>query len=82
MRRRIHGFGSPPGPPDEIVEQAGQPYRFFATAVGVLLWLDGVEVAPPGVAIPVPPWMQHFHRDMPAPQLRSVDNQALAVAVR
>ena len=55
--------------------------RAFNAAVGVLLGLDGVEVAPPSVAIAAPLRMQRFHRNVRPPQRRPVDDQALAIAV-
>ena len=47
----------------------------------ILLRLDGVEVAPPGVAVAVPLRMQGLHRRMRPPKRRSMDDEALAIAV-
>ena len=69
------------GPKDEGVERAHEEIRALRAAVGVLLGLDGVEVAPPGVAVAVPLRMQRLHCRMRPPQRRPVDDQALAIAV-
>ena len=47
----------------------------------VLLGRDGVEFAPPGVAIAAPLRMERLHRGVRPPQWDSIDHQALAIAV-
>ena len=66
----------------EGVEGARDKDPLILFAVGVILGLDGVEVAPPGVAIAIPLRMQRLHRGMRPPQRDSIDHQALAVAVK
>src|SRR5271166_1401144 len=66
---------------DELVEGTAEEVRAFSAAVGVLLGSDGVEIAPPGVAVAAPLRMQSLHRGMRAPERGSVNDQPLAIAV-
>jgi hypothetical protein len=68
-------------PTDQVVQGAPQKIRPVGAAMDVLLRLDGVEVAPPGVAITMPLRMQRFHRNVRPQQRCPVDDQALAIAV-
>ena len=69
------------GSKDQRVQGARQEVRALHAAVLVLFRFDGVEVASPGVAVAVPLRMQRLHRRMRAPQLRPMDDEALAIAV-
>ncbi len=76
------GIGLPViGPADKMVERARHPVVVFEAPVDILLRRHGVEVAPPGAAIAAPLWMQRLHGHMRPPQRRSVDDEALAIAV-
>ena len=66
----------------QCVEGARGQKPLVLVAVGVILRLDGVEVAPPGVAIAIPLRMQRLHRGMRPPQRDPIDHQALTVAVK
>ena len=69
------------GHQDQMIERTAAPVLSIETAVGVVLGLDRVEVAPPGIAVTVPLRMERLHCCVRAPQRKTVDNQTLAVSV-
>ena len=88
LLRAFHEAPAHPGivlagdrPLDQVLEGAGQPDQLMIGAMGVMLGLDRIEIAPPGVAIAAPLRMQRLHRRMRAPQRHAVDDEALAEAV-
>src|ERR1700736_2568011 len=69
------------GATDEVVQRAHQPSRRGIGAMSGLFGLDGIEVAPPSVAIARPLGMQRLHRGIGTPQRCAVDHQALTESV-
>ena len=66
---------------DQIIQRTAAPLRVVEIAARMLLRLDGVEVAPPQIAVSGPLRMQSLHSGLHAPQRHTVDHQLLAIAV-
>ena len=69
------------GPRDERIERAREEVRAFNAAMDVLLGLDGVEVAPPSVAIAAAIADAAFPSRRAPATAAPLDDQALAIAV-
>ncbi len=67
--------------PDQLAEGTSQQDHLVLVAAAKLRGLDGVEVAPPGVAVAAPLRMQRRHADEGAPQRHAGTHEALTEPV-
>jgi len=67
--------------PDQMTERAFQYDLVVFRAAAKLRWLDGVEIAPPGVTVAAPLRMQRRHADEGAPQRHAGAYEALTKTV-
>jgi hypothetical protein len=68
-------------PADQIVQRAAEPLRIAQIAACMLLRLNGVEVAPPQIAVGAPMRMQSLHAGLRAPKRHAMDHQPLAITI-
>ena len=70
-----------PRPHYDGIERALQPNLRLAASARVLLVMDGIQVAPPSVAVAAPLRVQGLGRDIGPHQRYACDHETLAIAV-